>query len=95
MSNFGEISNALIGKGRSMADDIKLSSEAKEAAIKKLDEAKDIIEKEGLDGTNFIISHLSGTQALEREASDKNSPGREQAKRAAIIVLKKKNGADE
>ena len=78
-----------------MAYDVELSLEAKEEAIKKLDEAKEILEAEGIDGTQFILNHLSGKDSSEQEANGPCAPGREQAKRSAILILKKKNGDSE
>lgn len=89
MAGLVDIMNSMAGSGKRMDDDIRLDSKVKEAAIKKLDEARDMIDKEGLDGAEFIMSHLGGERSLEEKAS---SGGDDRKKAMIILQLKKKNG---
>ena len=68
MPKLADIANALVGSGEeSMSEQAtKLDSKTKEAAIKKMDEARDMLDKEGIDGTQFIISHFSGEQSFTK-----------------------------
>ncbi len=92
MADFKDLVPLIAGKpGGSMAEDMKLSSEVEESAIKKINEARDMLDAEGVDGAQFILSHVGGKRALEQEGSPRDLDNN---KRMIIVELQKRmNGA--
>lgn len=87
---------SVIGSGKgNMSKDMELDSKIKEEAIKKVDEARDMISEEGVDGTQFILNHLSGERAVVEQSQKKDDDSRSDRKRAAIILIKRKMGVEE
>lgn len=97
MANFSEVLNSMVGHGRSASDDVELDLDTKEKAIAKIDEAIEMINKEGLDGTSFVLNHLSGQKAIEEASMDKEMSGDDKDRKKAMIIMKikKKNGMRE
>lgn len=87
MPNLREISPLLSGKeSKTMDESMELSEKVQKRVEDLIDEAKSLIDAEGLDGDDWISDYISG----EEEESE---PGDMEAKKKLIVLaLQKKNG---
>lgn len=92
MANFKDISDLIGGKedGKMSDQMMNIPSEVKEKAISLLDEARDMLNQQGIDGGQFLISHLGGEDTAVREASGIGA----NKKALLIMALKRKRGIE-
>ncbi|MBR9701027.1 hypothetical protein GOV11_04135 [Candidatus Woesearchaeota archaeon] len=90
MANFKDISE-VIGGGKEegkMAESMKMSDDMKNKAIMSLNQIRNMLDEEGIDGAAFIVSHFGG----ERESSEKRQEDPSQKKALIIEVMKRRMG---